>query len=204
MERIKHPIGRPKLQPHMTLQSLGKHIKQDSKEGTSNQESKKCRKGTWEKKGSKDIHVFGVEDKRQITIAVSFVVDGRILVLQIIFTRPTMRCLPQNGSGKASCLGTRFHSTYFANHWSTLETCQQFVERILIPCHNNEAHELKLPQNQKMVWLIDCWSVHKNIGIHTMDQITTSTSLFNVYTYKLYLQDLAYKCDYLTPIQACV
>jgi hypothetical protein len=60
MERRKRPIGQPKLQPHMTLQSLGKHIKQENEEGTRNQESKKCRRGTWEKQGSKDIHVFGL------------------------------------------------------------------------------------------------------------------------------------------------
>ncbi len=60
---------------------------------------------------------------------------------------------------------------------------------------------MNLPQNQKIIWLIDCWSKH---GVHTMDQITTSTSLFNVYTCKLYLQALAYKCDHPTPIQACI
>jgi hypothetical protein len=41
VERIKCPVGRPKLQPQMTLQSLVKHIKQDSEERTHNQESKK-------------------------------------------------------------------------------------------------------------------------------------------------------------------
>jgi hypothetical protein len=67
---------------------------------------------TWEKKGSKDIQVLGVEDKRQITIIVSFVADGSSLPLEIIFTGSTRRYLPQNGLGKASCLGTRFHLTY--------------------------------------------------------------------------------------------
>ncbi len=47
LERIKHPIGQPKLQSHMTLQTLGRHIKQESEEGTSNQESKKHQRGTY-------------------------------------------------------------------------------------------------------------------------------------------------------------
>jgi hypothetical protein len=67
---------------------------------------------TWEKKGSKDIHVLRVEDKRQITILVSFVAEGSSLPLEIIITRSTRRYFPQNGLGKASCLGTRFHLTY--------------------------------------------------------------------------------------------
>jgi hypothetical protein len=44
---------------------------------------------------------------------------------------------------------------YSTNHWSTLETCQQFVERILIPNMKNEMHELNLLKNQKMILLID-------------------------------------------------
>jgi hypothetical protein len=36
MEKIKCLIGRPKLQPQMTLQSLGKCIKQESDKSTSN------------------------------------------------------------------------------------------------------------------------------------------------------------------------
>jgi len=41
------------------------------------------------------------------------------------------------------------HLTYFGNHWSTLKTCQQFMEKILIPYHKNEGEELNLLQNQK-------------------------------------------------------
>jgi len=47
VERSKRPVGRPKLQPHMTLQSLGKCIKHENEEGTSNQESKKHQKGIY-------------------------------------------------------------------------------------------------------------------------------------------------------------
>jgi hypothetical protein len=36
---------------------------------------------TWENKGSKDIHVIKVEDKKQITIAISSAVDGSFLPL---------------------------------------------------------------------------------------------------------------------------
>jgi hypothetical protein len=47
MEKIKHLVGWPKLQPHMTLQTLGKHIKQRNDEGTSNEKSKKHWKGIY-------------------------------------------------------------------------------------------------------------------------------------------------------------
>jgi hypothetical protein len=46
-----------------------------------------------EKKGSKDIHVLGVENKRQIIVVVSSTTNGSSLLLQVIFTRSIKRCL---------------------------------------------------------------------------------------------------------------
>ncbi len=40
---------------------------------------------TWERKGTKDIQVIGIEDKRQITILVSFSTKGSMLPLQVVF-----------------------------------------------------------------------------------------------------------------------
>ncbi len=40
VEKIKHLLGWPKLQPYMPLQSLGKRIKQENEEGINNQKSK--------------------------------------------------------------------------------------------------------------------------------------------------------------------
>jgi len=42
--------------------------------------------GNMEKNGSKDIHVLGVEDKRQIIIVISSTTNGSSLLLQVIFT----------------------------------------------------------------------------------------------------------------------
>ena len=41
---------------------------------------------TWERRGSKDIKIVGLEDKRQVTACVSSAVDGTLLPMQIIFT----------------------------------------------------------------------------------------------------------------------
>jgi hypothetical protein len=65
-----------------------------------------CKEITWEKKGSKAIHVFGVEDKKQITIVVSFAPNGSSLPLQVTFIGSyhgcqchkvhSFECLPTN------------------------------------------------------------------------------------------------------------
>lgn len=41
---------------------------------------------TWERRGSKDIKIVGLEDKRQVTACVSSTADGTLLPMQIIFT----------------------------------------------------------------------------------------------------------------------
>jgi hypothetical protein len=146
------------------------------------------------KKGSNEIHVLRVEDKGPITVVVYSVIDGSSLPLEVNFIGSTIRYLPQNGLRKASCLGTRFHLTYFTNHWSTLETCQQFVEKILIPYHKNKVQEMNLPQNQKMIWLIDFWSVHKNMDfiqwIKSQHPQVCLMFIFANCTSKLYLADV--------------
>jgi hypothetical protein len=104
----------------------------------------------------KNNHVLGIEDKRQIIIVVSSSTNGNFLPLQIIYLESTMRCLLPNTTGKVSCLIASFHLMYSINHWSTLETCQQSLERILIPYMKSQMHELNLLENQKMIWFIDC------------------------------------------------
>ena len=46
------------------------------------------------------------------------------------------------------------------NHWSALDTCKKFVEKILVPYKDSQVKLLNLPAMQEMIWLIDCWSVH--------------------------------------------
>lgn len=119
------------------------------------------RECTWEKKGSKDIKVTGMEDKRQVTCCVSSAANGVLLPMQIIFTGKTVRCLPKTHAARI-CLDYGFHLTMSTNHWSNLQTCQQFVRCILVPYFEHVVKEMGLPQSQKMIWLLDCWSVHKS------------------------------------------
>ena len=50
--------------------------------------------------------------------------------------------------------------TFSHNHWSTLDTCKEFVKKILLPYKDLQVELLNLPAMHDMIWLIDCWSVH--------------------------------------------
>jgi hypothetical protein len=115
---------------------------------------------TWEEKNSKYVKVHGVDDKRHNTVAASSAANGQILPFQVIFQGLTPRTLPPMNEGCHSCEAVGWNLTYSSNHWSTLQTCKEFVDKILSSYRIAQIEKLNLPTNQEMIWLIDCWSVH--------------------------------------------
>jgi hypothetical protein len=65
---------------------------------------------------------------------------------------------------KNKYMNSRWDSTFSENHWSTLETTKQFVHKILLSYLHTQICHLGLQESQKMVWLLDCWSMHKGHG----------------------------------------
>jgi hypothetical protein len=119
---------------------------------------------TWAEKGSKHVLVHGQEDKRQIMVCVSSSANGDLLPFQVFFTCTTSRCLPPQNVGRLQCEEEGWHLTYSANHWSNLETCKIFVDKILQPYRLKKLFELNLDEDSKLIWLLDCWS-HVNLSI---------------------------------------
>ena len=72
----------------------------------------------------------------------------------------TKRSLPTTIDAKL-CLDYGFHFTMTDNHWSNLKTYKEFVQRILVPYYKDVVIRMDLSKDQKMIWIIDCWSVHK-------------------------------------------
>ena len=115
---------------------------------------------TWAEKGSKHVQILGMEDKRQITVSVSSSAAGNLLPFQLVFTGTTDRSLPPRNEGRQMCEDVGWHLTYSNNHWSNLTTCKQFVEQILQPYRRKQVQEMGLDEETKLIWLLDCWSVH--------------------------------------------
>jgi hypothetical protein len=93
-------------------------------------------------------------------VAASSAANGQVLPFQVIFQGLTSRTLPLMNEGRQVCEDAGWHLTYTSNHWSNLDTCKAFVEKILSPYRISQIEELDLPKDQEMMWIIDCWSVH--------------------------------------------
>jgi hypothetical protein len=88
---------------------------------------------TWSEKRSKHVLVHGMDDKHQITCCVSSTAIGTLLPFQLIFTWTIDRCLPPKNDGHQEIKEVGWHLTSSSNHWSTLQTCKEFVDFILEP-----------------------------------------------------------------------
>ena len=115
---------------------------------------------TWVEKGSKHVLVHGQKDKRQIIVSVSFSANGDLLPFQIIFMGTTSRSLSLQNEGRLRCEEDGWHLIYSGNHWSNLETYKLFVEKILQRYKLKKLLELNSDEDSKLIWLLDCWSVH--------------------------------------------
>jgi len=116
-------------------------------------------KFTYAVTGSKSVSVIGAEDKRQITAVVASSLSGDLLPLQLIFQGKTDACHPPLTD---AVLGCRFHLTHSENHWSNVQTMQQWVEHVLLPYCERQIAAHNLPYDSHIILQLDAWKVHTN------------------------------------------
>jgi len=95
---------------------------------------------TYDKRGKKEIALTGVEDKRQITICVSSTADEITLPPQLIFQGKSSRNLPSGPTVRELHHGKGWWFKYTQNHWSTLGTTKEWVEKNLLPYYKKVRH----------------------------------------------------------------
>ena len=120
---------------------------------------------TYAPKGSKQVATLGSEEKRAITVLTTLTNDGVLLPFQTIHKGSTPQSLPSKGCrsmSDARAAGFLLESSMSSTYWSTQATMRNFVDTILAPHFEGVKVELGLPHAQCLLWLIDCWSVHRS------------------------------------------
>jgi hypothetical protein len=112
---------------------------------------------TYDTAGSTSVAVVGAEDKRQITAVVASSLYGDMLPLQLIFQGKTERCHPPTTPSSKSA---RVHITHSPNHWSSVETMQQWVDSVLIPYAERCIRRFELRADAAIILVLDVWAVH--------------------------------------------
>jgi hypothetical protein len=114
---------------------------------------------TYAVRNSSSVEVIGADDKRQITACVASAMDGAVLPLQLIFQGKTERCQPP---ATAASLAAHVDITHSENHWSSQQTMQRYIEKVLIPYAERCIQLYALRADAKIILVLDVWSVHKS------------------------------------------
>ena len=116
--------------------------------------------------GASQVNLTGTNEKRAFTLMVSVASDGTLLPFQAIYQGLTNQSCPSTSSPDyQNALAAGFQLVYSGTntYWSNQQTMKLFVDDILTPYFDNKKRALGLPNDQKSLWQIDVWSVHRSI-----------------------------------------
>ncbi|KAG9073858.1 hypothetical protein FRC06_011105 [Ceratobasidium sp. 370] len=120
---------------------------------------------TWNTTGERQVSIVGTEDKRAFTLLVSASCSGDVLPFQAIYSGKSKRSLPDStspGYDEAHKLGFLLDYSDTTTYWSTLATMKRWVSKILVPYFISQREQHNLPESQRCILQIDCWSVHRS------------------------------------------
>ena len=112
---------------------------------------------TMAERGSKDVSLLDMDDKRQITAVLACTPTGTLLPPQLLYQCSTTRCHPP-----AHVLFPHGWDIWHSeSHWSTRETVKRFISKILKPYADSVISELALPDSQRGLVILDVYAAHR-------------------------------------------
>ena len=108
-----------------------------------------------EEKGSKQVTLFGENDKREITALLAISRSGVLLPPQIIYAGKTERCHPRVD------FPPRWDVTHTESHWSNSDSMVRYVEKILSPYFEKARKRLGLEDTHKGLCVYDVYRAHR-------------------------------------------
>lgn len=155
---------------------------------------------TMEEKGSKQVTVAGIDDKRQITLLLGITKSGTLLPPQLIYAGKTERCLPQSVEFPSD-----WDITFTETHWSNESSMLRYVDKVIVPYVNEIREELPLDRiNQKAIAIFDIFAAHRT---NSLIEKLKSHNIQPLYvpgacTDKLQPLDVAVNYDYKEKLKA--
>jgi hypothetical protein len=110
---------------------------------------------TMETRGSKQVPVLGLEDKREVTALFGISLANQLLPPQIIYAGKTKRCHPEVN------FPVDWNITHSTSHWSTKDTMLEYVDAVLMPFFAKQKQTLGLDETQKSLLILDVFASHR-------------------------------------------
>ena len=103
-------------------------------------------KVTFTKKGSKQVPIANIDDKRQITGTFCVSMKGDFLPIHLIYKGLTDRCYPKIKFPK------NIHITHTPSHWSNEKVHMEYLEKTIFPYVENVRKTLNLGKKALMIY----------------------------------------------------
>ena len=113
-------------------------------------------KYTFSSKGSKNVPIKGLDDKRQIIVTFVASATGYFLPIQLICQGKSKWCFPK------FTFPYKLHVTFIPNHWSNLEKCEYLFKVIIFPYLPAKIKELGYPEGQRSLIIMDTFKDQDN------------------------------------------
>ena len=134
---------------------------------------------TFNFKGSKNVPIKGVDDKRQTSATFAVSSTGKFLPIQLIYTGTTPRSLPKYDFPISFGVG------FTKNHWSNTDKSIEVFDEVIFPYIQQVKEEKGLPQDQHPLVIMDTFK-RQDSGIlkefcckNRSEIVTVSHSLHN-------------------------
>ena len=109
---------------------------------------------TMDVRGSKQIEITGLEDKRQITAVLACSLTGTLLPLQLIYRGKTPKCHPNFS------FPSDWNVTHSENHWSNVSNMEEYIQTIIVPYFDAVRKKEGLPSTQPGLVIMDVFRAH--------------------------------------------
>ncbi|KAK3084641.1 hypothetical protein FSP39_016716 [Pinctada imbricata] len=110
---------------------------------------------TMEEEGSKQVPIAHMDDKRQMTVLLACSLAGDMLPPQLLYQGKTDQCHPTFKFPE----DWDVHHT--ESHWSTSETMQRYVEKVIVPYVEQIKENHDLPVRQRAICVFDVYKAHR-------------------------------------------
>ena len=113
-------------------------------------------KYTFNIKGSSNVPIKGIDDKRQITAIFAVSATGELLPFQLIYAGKTKKCLPKFKFPRS------FNVTFTESHWSNTQKAIEHFETVIFPYLNRIKENNGYPGEQKSLVIMDTFRGQDN------------------------------------------
>lgn len=137
---------------------------------------------TYTERGSKQVDLVDIDEKRAFTVFGGVLSSGEALPPQLIYGGKTSRSLPKATSpnwNESVAAGFLIDYSGGDTYWSNHATMKRYVDKLLAPTFEKIKARLGLPPTQMSLWTVDVYACHRAENFRTWMKLNHPTIILD-------------------------